>query len=78
MLLAVLFVMTLIVDHASDRSSFKGYNQPFPIILADSLTSRDNGTQFIEPDQYVPLQNPIYEFNVCELPWLLRMVEPLD
>ena len=48
------------------RSSFTSHSQPFPIVLANSLTSRDNGTQFIEPDQFVPLQNPIYEFNVCE------------
>ena len=47
-------------------------------MLANSITSKDDGTQFIEPDNFIPLQNPIYEFNVCELPWLLCMVEPLD
>ncbi len=49
------------------RSTFRAYAQPFPIVIADSLVNRPNGTVvIIEPDEIVPLVNPIYEFNACE------------
>ena len=47
-------------------SSFTSHKQPFPIVLANSFTSKDSSSQYVFPDQYVPLENPIYEFNVCE------------
>lgn len=49
------------------RSTFRAFAQPFPIVIADSLVDRPNGTVVIvEPDEIVPLVNPIYEFNACE------------
>ena len=45
--------------------SFTSHNQPFPIILGNTITSQDNSSMFMEPDGFVPLQNLIYEFNAC-------------
>ncbi|KAH9928016.1 lysophospholipase [Epithele typhae] len=48
--------------------SFQSHQQPFPIILANTITSKNNGSEFIEPVQgVVALENPIYEFNVFEM-----------
>ncbi|KAI0633190.1 lysophospholipase [Trametes polyzona] len=48
-------------------STFRAYEQPFPIIIANSLVERPNGSvAFTVPGNIVPLVNPIYEFNVYE------------
>ncbi|KAH9937826.1 lysophospholipase [Epithele typhae] len=51
----------------SKLPSFVSHQQPFPVVLANTLTSKDNGSEFIFPDNIVPLGNPIYEFNVYEM-----------
>ena len=47
-------------------SSFTSHNQPFPIILGNTITSKDNSSAYIAPIQgFIPLENLIYEFNAC-------------
>ncbi|KAI0633188.1 lysophospholipase catalytic domain-containing protein [Trametes polyzona] len=47
--------------------TFRGYAQPFPIIIADSLAGESNEDVGIKEDgDVIPLANPIYEFNVFE------------
>ncbi|TBU29698.1 lysophospholipase [Dichomitus squalens] len=48
-------------------SSFVNHEQPFPIVVADSLVSRTNGSAVTEDGDLVPLTNPIYEFNPFEM-----------
>lgn len=49
------------------RSSFKTYTQPFPILISDSYSPNANWSAIVNlEDDYVPLTNPIYEFNPCE------------
>ena len=48
------------------RSSFAAHAQPFPIVIANSLASRTTGNEVFEPGNVVPLNNPIYEFNICK------------
>ena len=39
---------------------------PFPLILANSLSSAENVSTIVIADGgRVPLSNPIYEFSVC-------------
>ncbi|KAI0650992.1 lysophospholipase [Trametes meyenii] len=45
----------------ADVSTFQSRAQPFPIVLADSLSSGPGASETA-----VPLANPIYEFNVYE------------
>ncbi|TBU46848.1 lysophospholipase [Dichomitus squalens] len=46
--------------------SFANHEQPFLIVVADSLVSRNNGSAVTEAGDIVPLTNPIYEFNAYE------------
>ncbi|KAI0659449.1 lysophospholipase [Cubamyces menziesii] len=49
-------------------SSFQNFAQPFPIIIANSITDRPNPSGVLnESDVVIPLANPIYEFNVFEM-----------
>lgn len=49
-------------------STFRSFLQPFPIITADTLSPYENtSTYFDGIDIFVPLTNPIYEFNVYEM-----------
>jgi lysophospholipase len=53
------------------RPSFSGHQQPFPIVVADSISSKEDAT-YNMPDGFgVPISNPMYEFNPCELIRLL-------
>ncbi|EIW56275.1 lysophospholipase [Trametes versicolor FP-101664 SS1] len=57
----------LTLSGIANVSTFRAFAQPFPIVIADSLVDRPNGTVVIvEPDEIVPLVNPIYEFNAYE------------
>ncbi|CAL1716575.1 unnamed protein product [Somion occarium] len=48
-------------------STFKSHTQPFPIVLADVLSSNGNKSNiFNETGIFVPLSNTIYEFNPFE------------
>lgn len=38
---------------------------PFPIVVSDSLVPGQNTSNEI-PGDYVPISNPIFEFNVCQ------------
>lgn len=50
------------------RSSFTSHSMPFPLIVANSLSSNQNASNIISAQgDVVPLTNPIYEFSVCEL-----------
>ncbi|RPD70196.1 lysophospholipase [Lentinus tigrinus ALCF2SS1-7] len=51
----------------ANTSTFAAHAQPFPILVADSLTSRTTGQVVTEPGNAVPLTNPIYEFNIFEM-----------
>ncbi|KAI0759250.1 lysophospholipase [Trametes elegans] len=47
--------------------SFRDFTQPFPIVIANSITPGPNTSVILdEPAVAVPLANPIYEFNVYE------------
>lgn len=49
------------------RTSFATYTQPFPILVSDSYSPNANWSAVVDlEDDYVPLTNPIYEFNPCE------------
>ncbi|KAI0364305.1 FabD/lysophospholipase-like protein [Pilatotrama ljubarskyi] len=55
------------LSSVADVSTFRGYKQPFPIVIADSVTDRPNASLIInETGVVVPLANPIYEFTVYE------------
>ena len=41
------------------------YSIPFPIVVADLQAQNQNSSDVISGD-YVPLTNPLIEFNVCE------------
>ncbi|PIL26148.1 hypothetical protein GSI_11903 [Ganoderma sinense ZZ0214-1] len=47
-------------------ASFASHAQPFPIVVADSLASRTNGSAVTEAGDIVPFTNPIYEFTPFE------------
>ena len=44
--------------------SFASYNLPFPIIVADLSAPGQDTSEVISGD-YIPISNPIFEFNVC-------------
>ncbi|CCM04094.1 uncharacterized protein FIBRA_06253 [Fibroporia radiculosa] len=46
--------------------TFASRTQPFPIIVADSLSPNGNDSAYFQ-GAYVPLTNPVYEFNVYEM-----------
>ncbi|KAI8996224.1 lysophospholipase [Trametes punicea] len=55
------------LSSVAEVSSFRSYQQPFPIVLADSITGHPNASVIInETGVVIPLVNPIYEFNVYE------------
>lgn len=48
-------------------SSFEKHAQPFPIIVADSISNKGNASQnFNESEIFIPLTNPMYEFSPFE------------
>ncbi|OSD00770.1 lysophospholipase [Trametes coccinea BRFM310] len=51
-----------------DVPSFRNYEQPFPIVLANSVAGQPDPSAIVinESGVVVPLANPIYEFNVYE------------
>ncbi|KAI0934939.1 hypothetical protein AcV5_006621 [Taiwanofungus camphoratus] len=53
----------------SNVGSFATYNQPFPIVIADSLSPNGNSSNILNgsSNNVVPLTNPIYEFTVFEV-----------
>ncbi|KAI0350486.1 lysophospholipase [Trametes cingulata] len=55
------------LSSVADVSTFRGWEQPFPIVIADSVNDRPNTSVIInETGVVVPLGNPIYEFTVYE------------
>ncbi|KAF9811023.1 hypothetical protein IEO21_06727 [Rhodonia placenta] len=57
----------LTFSSVADLNTFANYAQPFPIIIADSLSPNGNESNVLnETDIDVPLTNPIYEINVFE------------
>lgn len=42
-------------------TSFRSHEQPFPIIISDSVPSQGGGNLTV-----LPFADPIFEFNVCE------------
>lgn len=53
------------------------HGEPFPILVADSITSRTTGKEVTEPGNVVPLNSPIYEFNVCKYSTAQRRFQEL-
>ncbi|OBZ76687.1 Lysophospholipase 2 [Grifola frondosa] len=52
----------------ADVPSFNAYEQPFPILVADSFSPNGNMSTMLDwTGVAVPLTNPIYEFNVFEM-----------
>lgn len=51
---------------SSARSAFTDHSLPFPLVVVNSVSSSGNVSNTID-GAFVPLSNPIYEFNVCEL-----------
>ncbi|KAG1736436.1 lysophospholipase catalytic domain-containing protein [Suillus paluster] len=49
----------------ANTTSFTSYSIPFPIVVADLQAPGQNSSEIIAGD-YVPLTNPIFEFNVFE------------
>ncbi|KAH9952001.1 lysophospholipase [Amylocystis lapponica] len=49
----------------AQTSSFAHHKIPFPILLSDSMSQHGNSSNII-PGNFVPISNPIYEFNVFE------------
>ncbi|KAI0917852.1 hypothetical protein AcV5_002685 [Taiwanofungus camphoratus] len=51
-----------------ETPSFAAYAQPFPIIVTDTSSPHGNASNFFNDSGiFVPLTNPIYEFNVFEM-----------
>lgn len=47
-------------------SSFASFEQPFPIVIADSRSWNANFSNlYPNSDDNVSLTNPVYEFSVC-------------
>lgn len=50
------------------RPSFQSYEQPFSILVADlSSPNGDPSTIVSAGGNLIPLTNPLFEINVCEL-----------
>ena len=64
--ISALLTLSLRTFYYLFRASFASHAQPFPIVVADSLASRTNGSAATEAGDIVPLTNPIYEFTACE------------
>ncbi|CDO76326.1 hypothetical protein BN946_scf184414.g8 [Trametes cinnabarina] len=56
----------LTMSSLPELPSFREYEQPFPIVLANSIASQPDSSAIVlnETGVVVPLTNPIYEFNV--------------
>ncbi|KAG8219070.1 putative lysophospholipase [Butyriboletus roseoflavus] len=50
----------------SETESFTSYAMPFPIVVSDVLAPGQNTSNDL-PGDYVPISNPIFEFNVFEM-----------
>ncbi|EGO02345.1 hypothetical protein SERLA73DRAFT_104762 [Serpula lacrymans var. lacrymans S7.3] len=50
----------------ANTSSFTSHSIPFPIVIAD-LDSPSQNTSNVEAGDYIPLTNPLIEFNVFEM-----------
>ncbi|KIY44728.1 lysophospholipase [Fistulina hepatica ATCC 64428] len=48
------------------QAAFESYEAPFPIILADLLSQNGNSSTILAGN-YIPLTNPIFEFNIYEM-----------
>ncbi|KAH7921091.1 hypothetical protein BV22DRAFT_1020027 [Leucogyrophana mollusca] len=53
-------------SEVANTSSFASYSIPFPIVVVDLDASNQNESEIISGD-FVPLTNPIMEFNVFEM-----------
>lgn len=55
-------------SQVANTSTFASHNEPFPIVVADSVSNTENRSSIITAEgDVVPLTNPIYEFNVYEM-----------
>lgn len=54
-------------SHFVHSTSFTGHAQPFPILVADSVSPNGNAADAMPDGFGVPASNPIYEFNPCTL-----------
>ena len=66
-------LISLFQHNAANRlptsSSFASYEQPFPIVIADSRSWNANFSNlYPDSDDNVPLTNPVYEFSVRACP----------
>ncbi|KAI0743142.1 lysophospholipase [Daedaleopsis nitida] len=50
----------------ADISTIVDHTQPFPVIVANTVSSRIRPDDVTEPGDAVPLTSPIYEFNIYE------------
>ncbi|KAF8555545.1 lysophospholipase [Imleria badia] len=50
----------------AETESFTSYSTPFPIIVSDLSAPGQNASEIISGD-YIPISNPIFEFNVFEM-----------
>lgn len=57
--------MTFVVLIRINRSTFKAFEQPFPIVIADSVPPNPNPNEII-PGNVVPLNSEIWEFSPCK------------
>lgn len=53
------------IDMDGSSPSFVAHQQPFPIVLADSIPPTPDPATTL-PGDTVPLTSEIWEFNVCE------------
>ncbi|TFK53598.1 hypothetical protein OE88DRAFT_1626468 [Heliocybe sulcata] len=57
----------LLFSQIANTSTFKTYGEPFPVVVADTVsTSQNNSNRISDEGDLVPLTNPLYEFNVYE------------
>ncbi|EPQ57044.1 FabD/lysophospholipase-like protein [Gloeophyllum trabeum ATCC 11539] len=56
----------LTLSGVAKTATFASFNEPFPIVIADSKSNGGNKSNILVGGQ-IPLTNPIYEFNVYEM-----------
>ncbi|KAH9928107.1 lysophospholipase [Fomitopsis serialis] len=57
----------IIFSSLANLDTFQTYVQPFPILVSDSYSPNENTSAYADlAYAYVPLTNPIYEFNIYE------------
>lgn len=54
------------LHHNLFRGALSRFAQPFPILIADSVSPLENKSNILPDGFGVPISNPIYEFNPCE------------